>query len=212
MRAPCGANTVGHCKGGCCWHRAQERTPGCYNTGLNEGIERGRRRYWGACHHAARAIRLLSPPSLSPRLCMVPSPFQLLHHSWARSIHLLLMGVTDRQTGRKAPNQLQLLARLEECSNPLPAFLGRVGTLLDREGGIHSQAALALGSILAQVAQQADVALHGGEKRAEFEGGGCCTHNISCLIRPQPWFTVSFQPALSFRRAPSRPTLHPTSS
>ena len=39
--------------------------------------------------------------SLSPRLCMVPSPFQLLHHSWARSIHLLLMGVTDRQTDRQ---------------------------------------------------------------------------------------------------------------
>ena len=40
---------------------------------------------------------------LSPRLCMVPSPFQLLHHSWARSIHLLLMGVTDRQTDMRPP-------------------------------------------------------------------------------------------------------------
>ena len=38
---------------------------------------------------------------LSPRLCMVPSPFQLLHHSWARRIHSFAPYGCNRQTDRQ---------------------------------------------------------------------------------------------------------------
>ena len=62
------------------------------------------------------------PNSLSPRLCMVPSPFQLLHHSWARSIHLLLMGVTDRQTdSRHVDRHLCLSSRATHAVVVLPS-------------------------------------------------------------------------------------------